>query len=129
MPYQFTTPDDIVLVRLFGVFTPRELDRLGTEAEIAEATHAVSRNRITDLTDVERFEVGFREIFNFAIRRSVQRFTRVVKSAIVARKPVQIAMARIYESVNVNSQIRVRIVSSVAEATEWFADLKDEPME
>jgi hypothetical protein len=108
------------------VFTPRELERAGTEAEIAEATPPISRDRITNLTVVERFEVGCCEIFNFAIRRSAQRFTRVVKSAIVATIPVQVAMARIYDAVNVNPQIRIRILSSVAEATEWFADLDDE---
>ena len=128
MPYELTTPDAVLVSRIFGVFTARELERIATEAEIAEAAHPVSRDRITDLTDVERFEVGYQEIFNFAIRRSAQRFTRVVKSAIVATKPVQVAMARIYDAVNVNPQIRIRILSSVAEATEWFADLNDEPI-
>jgi len=126
MPYELTTPDAVLVARLFGVFTARELERIATEAEIIEATHPVSRDRITDLTDVERFDVGYPEIFNFAVRRSTQRFTRVVKSAIIATKPVQVAMARIYDAVNVNPQIRVRIVSSVADATEWFAELDDE---
>ena len=82
-----------------------------------------------DLTEVERFEVGFREIYDFAIRRSVQGFSRVVKSAIVVRDPVQHGMARMYELLNDNPQIWVRILRSVTEAKEWFADPRDAPHE
>lgn len=124
MPFELTTPDDILFARVFGVFTPPELNHLAAEAEIAEAAHPVALDRITDLTAVERFEVGFREIYHFAIRRSAQRFSRVVKSAIVVRDDAQRDVARIYEALNENPQIRVRIVASVSDARNWFADVK-----
>ncbi len=126
MPFELTTPGAVLFARVFGVFTAKELNHLATEAEIAEAYHPVSLDRITDLTAVERFEVGFREIYGFAIRRSAQRFSRVVKSAIVVQEPVQIGIARVYETLNENPQIQIRIVQSVTEATEWFADPKGE---
>src|SRR5688500_5223442 len=124
MPFELTTPGAVLFARVFGVFTARDLKRLATEAEIAEATHPVSLDRITDLTAVERFEVGFREIYDFAIRRSVQRFSRVVKSAIVVQEPVQLGIARVYEALNENPQIQIRILQSVTEANAWLADLK-----
>ena len=126
MPFELTTPGAILFARVFGVFTARELNRLATAAEIAESTHAVPLDRVTDLTAVERFEVGFREIYGFAIRRSAQRFSRVVKSAIVVQEPAQFGIARLYETLNENPQIQIRIVRSVTEATEWFADPKGE---
>src|SRR3954468_24796597 len=98
MPFERTTPDAILFARIFGVFTASELDHLATEAEIAEASHPVSLDRITDLTAVERFEMGFRAIYDFAIRRRTQRFSRVVKSAIVVQEPVQFGIARVYEA-------------------------------
>ena len=121
MPFELTMPGGVLFARLRGVFTARELNRLATEAEIAEATHYVSLNRITDLTAVECFEVGFREIFLFALRRGAQRFSKVVKSAIIVHDPAQIEIARLYDSLNQNPQIRLRILKSVAEANEWFA--------
>ena len=124
MPFELTTPGDVLFARVFGVFTAPELNQLATEAEIAEASHPVSLDRITDLTAVERFEVGFREIYYFAIRRSAQRFSRVVKSAIVVHDPVQLGIARVYEALIENPQIQIRILRSVTEATEWFADPK-----
>src|SRR2546421_12790877 len=122
MPFELKTPGAVLFARVFGVFTAPELNHLAAEAEIAEASHPVSLDRITDLTAVERFEVGFREIYYFAIRRSAQRFSRVVKSAIVVREPVQFGIARIYEALNENPQIRIRVLRSVTEAKEWFAD-------
>lgn len=127
MPFELTTPGTILFARLFGVFTAPELNHLATEAEIAEASHPLSLDRITDLTEVERFEVGFREIFYFAMRRGQQRFSRVVKSAIVVQEPVQLGIARIYETLNENPQIHICILRSVTEAMEWFADPKDAP--
>jgi len=122
MPFELTTPGSILFARLFGVFTAPELNHLADEAEIAEASHPVSLDRITDLTAVERFEVGFREVFFFALRRGKQRFSRVVRSALVVQEPEQLAMARVYEALNENPQIELRILHSVKEATQWFAE-------
>src|SRR6187431_1804625 len=122
MPFELTTPRAILFARLYGVFTAPELNHLADEAEIAEASHPVSLDRITDLTAVERFEVGMREIFYFAIRRSTQRFSRVVKSAIIVQEPEQVRIASIYEALNENRQIQIRILRSVTEAKEWFAE-------
>ena len=125
MPFELTTPGGILFARVYGVFTAPELNHLATEAEIAEISCPIALDRITDLTAVQRFEVGFREIYYFAIRRSTQRFSRVVKSAIVVQEPVQFGIARMYDALNENPQIKIRIVRSVSEAKEWFADLRD----
>jgi hypothetical protein len=122
MPFELTMPGAVMFARVFGVFTPPELTHLAAEAEIAEAAHPVSVDRITDLTAVERFEVGFREIYYFAARRSAKRFSRVVKSAIIVHEPAQRDIARVYEALNENPQIRIRILPSVAEAEAWFAE-------
>jgi hypothetical protein len=129
MPFELTTPSGFFLARIFGVFTAPELNRLTTEVEIAEALHPVALDRITDLTAVEQFEVSFRDIYNFAVRRGAQRFTRVVKSAIVVCEPVQFGMARMYEALNVNPQISLRIVRSAADAEKWFTEIVEEDPE
>ena len=122
MPFELMTTDAMLFARIFGVFTAPELNYLAAEAEIAEASHAVSLDRITDLTGVEHFEVEFRDIYYFAIRRGGQRFTRVVKSALVVQKAVQHDMASMYEALNENPQIQLRIVWSMAEAKKWFGE-------
>ena len=122
MPFEFTTPGAVLYARVLGVFTAPELNHMASQAEIVEASHFASLDRLTDLTAVERFEVGFREIFYFAIRRRTQRFTRTVKSAIIAREPEQFGIASLYEVLNENPQIEVRVLRSAAEAQAWFAE-------
>jgi hypothetical protein len=122
MPFELTTSDAVMFARVFGVFTAPELNHLAWEAEIAEASHPVSLDRITDLTAVERFEVGILDIYYFAVRRGAKRFSRVVKSALIVQEPEQFGIARVYETLNENPQIRIRILRSLTEAKEWFAD-------
>ena len=122
MPFELTVPGAILFARVFGVFTAADLNDLAKQAEIAEASQPNSLDRIADMTAVERFDVGFREIYSFAIRRGSQRFSRVVKSAIVVRRPAQFGIARMYEAIKENPQIQLRIVRSVAEAYAWFDD-------
>jgi hypothetical protein len=129
MPFELTTTGAILFARVFGVFTASELNHLAWEAEIAEASHPVSLDRITDLTAVERIEVGILDIYYFAVRRGAKRFSRVVKSAIIVQEPGQFDIARVYEALNENPQIRVRVLRSLTEARDWFADPTGAPNE
>jgi len=125
MPFAFTIPGDILFTRMFGVFTASELDHLTSEVEIVEAEHPAAFDRITDVTAVERFDVSVRDIYHFAVRRSVQTFSRTIKSAIVADHPIQVQIAQLYQSLNENPQIQLRIFQSVADAKEWLANPGD----
>jgi hypothetical protein len=129
MPFELTTPGGFFFARISGVFTAPELNRLTTQVEIAEALHPVALDRTTDLTAVEQFEVSFRDIYNFAVRRGARWFTRVVKFAIVVCEPVQFGMARMHEALNVNPQINLRIVRSAADAKKWFTEIDEEDVE
>lgn len=124
MPFEIVNADGYLYARLYGVFTPQDLNQLAIETEQREAEAISPQDRIGDLTAVEQFQVGFDQIYSFAIRRSAQRFSRTVRSAIVVREPVQLGIARMYKSCIDNPQIELRIVNSVFEAIEWFAELR-----
>jgi hypothetical protein len=123
MPHEFTSFGTYCVVRVHGVFTPEELNAMATEIEIIEAPNPDAIDRITDITGVEEFRVGFDDIFAFAIRRGLQRFSRTIKSAIIVAAPVQLGIARVYESLNENPQIQLRILRSSAKAIDWFAQI------
>lgn len=124
MPFVLTTSDRVMFVRAFGVCTSAELGQLATEAEAAEAEQLDSVDRVTDITNVERFEFDIRDLYHFAARRSQQRFSRVVKSAIVVADPEQFRVASLYAALNDNPQMQVRVMQRAAGATEWFAAAK-----
>jgi len=122
MPFEITIQDDYFVFRLYGVVTSVDLDRIASEVEVLEDSIPTAIDRITDITSVERFDVGFPAVNILAGRRSVRQFSKPVKSAIIVRESVQFGLARMYQMLNDNSQIEIRILRSVTEAKDWFAD-------
>jgi len=125
MPFEITNQGDFLLLRIFGVTTPADLNQLVNEVEILEDALPTSLNQLTDITAVERFEVGFLDINALAARRRARAFSRAIKCAIVVKDPLQFGLARMYETLNENPRVEIRIVHSAAEAKAWFAEIKN----
>lgn len=122
MPYEITTEGDYIftrITRMFGVLTAGEMT-LASDAERIEQQYP-AKSRVTDLTSVDTFNVDFNAVFALAERRRGRQFTTSINSAIIAVKPIEIGFARMYQTLNDNPQIEIRIVSSLAEAEAWFA--------
>jgi len=122
MPFEITNQGDFFLARLYGVITAADLDRLASAAEVVEDSIPTAMDRITDITAVERFDVGFPAIYILAGRRRARQFSKPVKSALIVRNPVQFGLARMFQTLNDNPRIEIRILHTVTEAKDWFAD-------
>ena len=122
MPFEIKNQGDLIFARLYGVVTPDDLKQFADDAEAIEESISTARDRITDLTAVERFDIGFPAMNALALRRRVRRFSRPVKSAIIVQDLVQVGMARMFQTLNDNPQIEIRILRSVAEAKKWFEE-------
>lgn len=121
MPFEIATPGSYILTTGYGVVTAADLRALADAAEDVEARFGAA-NRLSDLTAIESFDFDFTAVSALADRRRVVRFEVPVKSAIVAVKPVAIGFARMFQTLNDNPQVDIRIVSSRAEAEAWFAE-------
>jgi len=97
-----------------------DLEQLATEAEALEDSVPTAMDRISDITSVERFDVGFPAVSALALRRRVRKFSKGVKSAIIVQDLVQLGLTRMFQTLNDNPQIEIRILRSVPEAKEWF---------
>jgi len=120
MPFEITNQGDFFLGRLHGIVTTADLDQLATDTAALEDSIPTSLDRICDITSVERFDVGFHAINALAERRRVRKFSKRVKSAIIVQDLVQKGIARMFQTLNDNPQIEIRIFRSVSEAKEWF---------
>lgn len=120
MPFDIKNLGTHLLVSLHGRMTPQDLARLADEAEAVEDSLPAALDRISDLTGVTEFDVGYTEVRVLAVRRRMRTFDRNVKSAIVAPSPIQVGMARMFQSLNDNPQIEIRIVASMKEALTWL---------
>ena len=72
MPFEIHDEGSFLSARLFGVLDLRDLNALVEEVERMENATPVPKDRITDLTALDRIDVGFEEVFAVAHRR-VQR--------------------------------------------------------
>ena len=119
MPFEFRDEGNYYYARLSGSLDRAELNALTQEVERLEDA-GVMLDRITDLTSLERIDVGFEEVFAVAQRRADRKVTVPIKSALVANRPVQFGFARMFQMLNDNPRIHIRIFGNLAEAQQWL---------
>ncbi|HEU0076693.1 MAG TPA: hypothetical protein VFQ76_03530 [Longimicrobiaceae bacterium] len=104
---------------LSGTLTPEELGRLADALLEAEGAAAVCPPRVTDLTGLTRFEVGFDDMFQMARRRRERPPANPIRSAVVASTPVQLGFARMFQTLNDHPQVTLRIFPDLDAALAW----------
>jgi hypothetical protein len=124
VPFEITQRATHLHVRMHGVITAGDLVRLAGEAERIEDALPEALDRITELSEVSSFEVGYPEVSTLAERRRTRKFSRRIKSAIVARAPIQVGLARMFQTLNDNPQIELHILPRVEEALAWLSSGK-----
>ena len=118
MPFEIHDDGGFYFARLFGVLDRDDLDAV--MAEIERLEDIVTKDRLTDLTALERIDVGFEEVFALAMRRAQRQITTPIRSALVASKPVQFGFARMFQMLNDNPRIQIRIFGNLTEAEQWL---------
>jgi hypothetical protein len=119
VPFEIRDEGGFHTARLFGVLDMKELDAITSEVERMEEAGTIA-DRLTDLTGLERIDVGFEEVFGLALRRSQRPIRAPVRSALVASKPVQFGFARMFQMLNDNPRIQIRIFGTLQEAQQWL---------
>jgi hypothetical protein len=72
--------------------------------------------------DGAELAIGYPEISALAAKRRQLRFPNPLKSAIIARNPQHLGYARMFQILNDNPQITIRIFSDETSASRWIAD-------
>jgi hypothetical protein len=119
MPFEIRDEGKYFSARLFGVLDRAELDAIMNEVERLEDT-GVLIDRLTDLTALDRIDVGFEEVFAWAARRAERKVTQPIKSALVANRPLQFGFARMFQMLNDNPRIQIRVFGNLEEAQQWL---------
>jgi len=114
--------DGVLRIVLTGILMPGELARLADALAAAEDAAAVVPHRLTDLTGVTRFEIGFDDMFELARRRRERSPANAIRSALVAATPVQLGFARMFQTLNDHPLITLAIFPDVDAALAWLAE-------
>lgn len=121
MPFEIRDEGAFLFLRLFGVLSHADLAAIAMETERLEDASPIAKNRISDLTALEEIEVGFQAVLELADTRTRRPLATRVKSALIARRAIHFGFARMFQTLNTNPQIEVRIVATMEEALQWFA--------
>lgn len=122
MPFSMWSGDGVLRLVLSGSVTSEELVRVADAIAEAEGARDVCPHRVTDLTGVARFEVGFDDVSELARRRRELPPANPVRSAILALTPVQLGYARMIQTLNDHPQITMRIFPDADAALAWLAE-------
>lgn len=125
----------IEIVQHPGYYVARFRDTLGPE-DLVEAARRADEiedqlpepvDCIVDLTAVKKFNVNFLAVSDTAMKRRERRYGRVVKSALIADRPVAVGFARMYQTILNNPEIEVRVFATMDEGLAWLAEAPASP--
>jgi hypothetical protein len=119
MPFEIRDEGKYYSARLYGTLDRADLNAVMREVERLEDA-GLLLDRLTDLTPLERIDVGFEEVFALAARRADRRVSAPIRSALVANRPVQFGFARMFQMLNDNPRIQIRIFGNLEEAQQWL---------
>jgi hypothetical protein len=121
MPYKITVENKVLRIALSGRVTGRDLVEIVAEAKHYEQDVDVVPHRITDMTGIVELAVSYPEVSTLAEKRRELHFPNRIKSAIIAASRQHMGYARMFQTLNDNPQIAIRIFPDEASAGEWIA--------
>ena len=119
MPFEIRDEGNYYSARLSGVLDRADFNAMAKEIERREEEGGL-KDRLTDLTAVERIDVGFEDVFALAQRRAQPVVATPIKSALIANRPVQFGFARMFQMLNDNPRLQIRIFGNLEEAQQWL---------
>jgi hypothetical protein len=121
MPFEISREPGHVRIRLTGTVSAMDLDDLAREMHRLE-DELGPVHRVTDLTGMDTVDVAYPEVSDFADRRRKRPMNAPVRSALVANRPLQIGYARMFQTLNDNAFVDIRLFGRMDEALQWLAE-------
>lgn len=124
MAYTLKLENNVLRFTLSGRVTGSDLMSALFEVKKYEENVPVVPHRITDLDGAE-MAIHYVDISSMAAHRRQLRFPNPFKSAIIARNPQQLGYARMFQTLNDNPQITIRIFPDELSASDWVASCEN----
>ena len=121
MAFDLKIKDGIIQATFRERLTSTDLRRLADAVGKIEEEYKVSPDRIADLSATEGVDIDYAAMEAFAERRRNAPLRNNVKSAIVTAKSIQFGFARMYQTLNENPKINLKIFTDSKSAYEWLA--------
>ena len=119
MAYAMTMDGALLRIRLYETLSDEDLRGLADEVLQLEANCVSTPARVTDLTGLQRINVGFREMLAFVERRRASPPRQPIRSALIVATDAQYGIARMFQTLNDHPLVSVEIFRSESDALDW----------
>jgi len=121
MAYEFTIQAEYLHLQFSGQLTVEELSIGAKLLDEADATAGAAMHRLTDISGVKDISINFAAMQDFAEKRSAVKHKNQVRSAIVAKTPVQYGCARMFQMLSKQPGIMFAVFGDTASALLWIS--------
>ena len=121
MAYYISIENNVIQIALTGRVTGGDLQAVIAETAQYERT-PITPHRVTDLSEITELDVNFPDVMTIAQQRRKLKFQNSFKSAIIAQHDLHLGYARMFQTLNDNPQIYIRIFANRREADRWVSD-------
>jgi hypothetical protein len=117
---QYKYKDGILFVTFPETLSDNDFRLINEELGIIEKEYSVLPNFIVNLNNVKVFNGDYNSVQKLAERRAEITFSENILEAIVVTNDFQMGFARMYQTVNDNPQLTIKIFKDEAKAIEWI---------
>lgn len=120
MAIEFRPRAGVLVIEFSGLASTEDLRRLVEYTIELEAREPVSPDRLVDLSGVTELAFDFPSVEQLAQQRIARPPRNPIRSAVVAPRPVQYGVARMYQTLNTVPTVELRIFRERAAAEAWL---------
>ena len=117
---KYENKDGILFVTLPETLSDNDFRLINQEIEIIEAEYSIIPNFIVNLKNVKTFNGDYTSVQKLAKQRTERTFPNNILEAILVANDFQMGFARMYQTVNDNPQLTIKIFKDEAKAIEWI---------
>lgn len=119
MPYQVHYHDGIAEIKFFGCLTPKDIDQVNLEVLTHENAPGIAKRFIV-LDEVTDFEINYSTMLPLVIFRKQQNVHKEAKTALLAIRPIELGLARMWQTLIDDCGIKCMIFESREDAMNWL---------
>jgi hypothetical protein len=117
---QYENKDGILFVTFPETLSDNDFSLMNEEIGAIEKEYSVVPNFIVNLTNVRKFNGDYLSVQKLAKHRAETIFSKNILEAILVNNDFQMGYARMYQTVNDNPRLTIKIFKDEAEAIQWI---------
>jgi SpoIIAA-like len=122
MPFQIAREGSLIRITYTGLVTSDDVEAMTAQLLVLEQEISGPSQRLSDFTAVDGTAITASDVRRLSQRRAARRFDAPVKSAFVAPRDAEFGYARMFEMLNGNPSITVRVFRSESDAMAWLRE-------